>query len=458
MSTGLSRASWLRLLGAAALVRIIVVFAFFSSMPLVSDAASYADEGHRLAQTFPGVAPYFWPPGMPYLLAFFYSLFGGSLFVSRIVSIAISVAVVAAVTLVADRTMSYKRAVRAAGWIAALYPPSVMMAGQTYSQPLAMLALTLLAYWSLRAFDTGLFRYYILAGLAFGAGALARPSMLSAALPLVIAAIVALRRGTAGSGIKVPRRMIPGGIVMAVVAVLTILPAAYHNAKLGSGWTISVNNERNFFLGNNRFTPDYKTGHMAWRSLDELGPETKAYILELESRPDPRKAMTDEALKYISEHPLNTLWRTSNRIRSFWGFDYVMSRWVQQSYGYGNVGLGVAMLFESGGYCLTMLLVIIGMFAAWRGVGRPGRLFLIGMVLAYQLPYMLSFASGIYHFPAIGLLLPWAGLGAVHLIEKGKQGMMLLLGKPWFWAAVIAFVLVQIEYAYYTIIYYDPRV
>lgn len=455
MPTALSRASWLRLLGGAAIIRIIFVFLLFGSMPLVSDAASYAEEGHRLMLTFPGTAPYFWPPGEPYLLALCYSIFGGSLLVSRIVSIIISVAVVAAITLLADQVTEYKRAVRTAGWIAALYPPLVMMAGQTYSQPLAMLTLTLVAYWSLRAFDTGRIRFYLLAGLAYGVGALARPSMLSAALPLAVAAILALVRGERKTGIRFSRATIVGGIAMAIVAAACILPAMLHNARLGAGWNISTNNERNFFLGNNRYTPNYKTGHMAWRSLDELGPEVKAYIQDLESRPDPRTAMTDEAVKYIREHPVNTLWRTSNRIRSFWGFDYVMSRWIQQSAGYGTVGLGIAMLFESGGYVLAMLLVIVGLFAAWRRVSVPGRWFLVGLVLAYQLPYMLSFSSGIYHFPAVGLLFPWAGLGAVFLVEKRKDAWRSLARNPWFWVAIAAFILVQVEYAYYTVAYYD---
>lgn len=455
MSTRLSRQSWLRLLAGATIIRLVVVFILLGSMPMVSDAASYAGEGMKMAASFPGAEPYFWPPGMPWLLGLFYHLFGEAILVSRLVSLGLSVAAVAAVALVAQEVTSDVRSARAAGWIAALYPPSVMMAGQTYSQLLAMLALTLLAYWMLRAFATGRLGYYALAGIAYGAGALARPSMLSVALPIAVVAGVALLRGAGRTSVRHPRSTIAGGALMLAVAALTLYPALRHNHELGAGWNISTNNERNFFLGNNRFTPDYKTGHMAWRGVNELEPAARDYILELERRPDPRAAMADEAVTYIEEHPLNTLWRTSNRIRSFWGFDYVMSRWIQQTYGWGNLGLGVAMLFESGGYCLAMLLVIVGMLVGWRKVESPGRLFLVGVVLAYQLPYMISFASGIYHFPAVGLLFPWGGIALVHLRERGMAGLAALMRRRWFWIAAGIFLLIQVEYAYYTILYYD---
>src|SRR5438876_5885799 len=106
-------------------------------------------------------------------------------------------------------------------------------------------------------------------------------------------------------------------------------PAMQHKAARGAGGTISTNNEGNTWLGNNPYTPNYKTSELGQHPVSEFSPPVRRYLQRFTSRPNEREAQREEALRYIGEHPANTLLRTINRIREFWGFDYTFSRDIE---------------------------------------------------------------------------------------------------------------------------------
>lgn len=449
--SGISWRYWVNLITVAAIVRIGVVFLFLDSMPLVGDAISYSDEGKKLLANFPGETAYFWPPGLPYVLALIYGVFGDGIVVSRVSAIILSVLNTVMVGLLSGKVLKDPRAVRLSGWIAAFYPPDVMMAGQTYSQHLATLCLLLTAFWLLIGYERKRWWYFALAGLALGWGSLTRPSMQSIGLVLLILLILVLWRSPSVASTDRFRWILPGSFAFVLGTVGCVLPVMYYNASHGAGWTVSTNNERNLFLGNNPYTPHYKTSQFGQRGLDQVELEVSAYLREIYDRDDARQAMMREALRYITEHPFITLWRTINRIRAFWGFDYIMSREIQVYYGMGLKALGLLLTIEGGGYCVVMLLILTGLVCAWHEVRLHGSIVMILMVIGYQLPYAVAFSGGTYHFPVMGLLVPFAGVTLARALNGGIRNWTCPGGKGWMWLSFGLFILIQVEHAYYLI-------
>lgn len=441
-----SRAQWLSLLSAAAVVRVIVAFVVLADMSLQSDAKQYSEVAQQVLADFPGTTAYFWPPGLLYYLAAVYGLFGSDIAVSRLAMVALGVATTAMVVVVSRRAFSDERIALAAGWIAALYPPAVLMSGQTYTQELASLALLCVTWSMFRFLERPRAHWGLVCGVALGLGILTRPSMLSVlgviTLGGAVWAWVNLRSGDRG----VAWRVVPTLALVYVCVLAAIVPAMAHNASHGEGWSLSINNEMNFFMGNNPYTHYYKTSHLAQRGLEQIDPEAAAYLTPYLQHPDRRAVMRDAGITYVIQHPFTTAWRTLSRLRAFWGFDYIMSRAIQNQHD-GHMGvLLIFLCFEAGGYLALMFAVGSGAIIAVRGRRGVPCLLLIGMALAYQAPYALAFSSGTYHFPVMGLLIPIAALNVTRpwrdspIIRVGERGI--------FWAMAVALLLVQVEYGY----------
>jgi 4-amino-4-deoxy-L-arabinose transferase-like glycosyltransferase len=419
------------ILAVAAAVRALVALGLLGRMPLVSDARDYFDLGQRLAAGDAGGA-FAWPPGESLLLAAAARLFGPSVAAARLLGVAIGTATVAVVMRMA-REVAGPRAARAAGWMAALYPPSVLLAGQTYSQHLAALCLAAVALFGARAVRSGRAAAFAATGLALGLGCLTRPSMASVAPVVAAAWALAAMRG---------RAVARAAVVAAAVALACVVPACAHDARAGAGWTIATNNERNFFLGNNPYTPDYKTSHLAQRPLEELDPAARRYLAAFYARPDARAAMQRAALAYIAAHPARTALRTWNRAAAFWGFDYLASREIQKWRGWSARQAAPLLALEAFGYLAVAGLALVGAFAT-RG---PWRRWLLGLALAYELPYALAFSGGTYHFPVMPLLMPLAAAGLPHAARllRERRGVVAFL-------ALAAFAALQAQYAYYAV-------
>lgn len=417
-------------------------------MPMVSDAASYLKEAEALLRHFPPEDPLYWPPGNSLMLAIAFKLFGPSLATARLVLLVLATSAVVFSMLIATWLHPDNRTVIATGALAAAYLPSVLLAGQTYSQHLAGLCFVVLAYSILRARPSASLVFCGLSGLALGLGCLTRPSMLSL-LPVTLAALF---WPTSNVRATPPLSQRFRGVVFSAACAATCLtPALMHNRGLGAGLVLSINNERNFFLGNNPYTPDYKTSHLGQRPLAELEPEVRVYLQSVYRRPDARAAMVEEAWRYVLTHPGRTLLRTWNRALAFWGFDYLASRAIQSHYRNGRVGLALLVL-EAGSYVLTMSLVFLALCYRWGTMDRGTAVILLALVFAYEAPYTIAFSGGTYHFPVMGLLQPFAGIGLSSLPRPscGAQAASVSCRRC-FWVALSAFVLLQIQYAWYAV-------
>jgi hypothetical protein len=74
------------------------------------------------------------------------------------------------------------------------------------------------------------------------------------------------------------------------------------------------------------------------------------------------------------------------------------------------------------------------------------------LTLAYQVPYMVAFSAGTYHFPVVWLLMPLASAGLSYLYPFDREKWRALHGRRWIWVVVLVLLLVQIEYAYWAVI------
>lgn len=434
----MNRYRFLAPVAAALVVRSLVTFVLLRSLPLVSDAAEYAKVAARLRHGFPGDFAYFWPPGTPYAIWAVWSVIGTGTTQAQILSVAIGVVNVVLVMLVARRVGGDDRVVAVAGWLAALYPTIALLDTQTYSEGIVTTCLLSAVALGLAGFQNNRWWLVAVAGLPLGYGVLTRPALLS-----VVGAFVVL------AALTLARPMVFGAAGALALVVALMAPVAAHNHAQGAGWTISTNNERNVWLGNNRYTPLYKTSHLAQREPDELPPDVRAYIERIEARPDARETMREEVVRYVVHHPLETVVRTLSRVRSFWGYDYLMSREIQKAYGWSDAGLLVPLVFEAGGYLMIAVAIIVGLAVGRRRLSRLGLVVLVVLTLAYQLPYALVFTVSVYHDPPIALLMPVAAAGVV---EAWKRRGAVLRHRALV-VALCVFAAIQIEYTWFAVKY-----
>lgn len=419
----------LLVLAAAVLVRVVVAFVLLDSMPLVRDANSYSLSAMEILDHPPGRNAYFWPPGMPALLAGAYAVLGKTVTVARLVTVAIGATNVVLVHRLARRLFDDDRIALAAAGIAALYPPALLISSQPYSQELSMLCVTAAAVAVLWAMEGGRLRAYATAGAALGFGILSRPSTISVVVALGAFALA--------------RRRFAGVAVASAVILLVVAPVVVHNRAHEAGVAISTNNERNFLLGNNSYAPLYKTGHLAQREPEELEPEAREYVARLENKP--RSEMVKEGLRYVARHPAESAIRVINRTRAFWGFDYVLSREIQHHFAWTTLQALPLLSFEAGGYLLAAILALVGLIRRGNRA-RPNGLGLIAvMVFSWMVPYLVAHSYGFYHHPVMGLLLPFAVLGVMELRRHGKQ---LFLDRRLV-VAILLLLLIQVEYGYF---------
>ena len=430
---------WAKILVAAAALRVLVAFVALGAMPLAGDADDYFALARRLASG-DWAGAFYWPPGESLVLSAGIALLGPSLAVARALTVAMSTATVAFTMLLA-REVDGPSTARTAGWMAAVYAPAVLLCGQPYGQHLAALCLAATAYFALRAARAPGPLPFLATGLALGLGCLTRPSMISV-VPVVGAAWTLAARKTPA----LRRSLAIGAASAACIVLVCVAPVCAHNARVGSGWTISTNNERNLFLGNNPYTPDYKTSHLGQRPLDALDPETRRYLTSFYERADGRAAMRRAAFRYMAEHPARTSLRTLNRATSFWGFDYLASRQIQAWRGRGARAGLPSLALEAACYLAASALALVTLF----GLGGPrggGRGWLVALALAYELPYTLAFSGGTYHFPVVPLLLPLAGIAAARPRDAWR-GLRGSAAARW---ALAVFAVIQAQYAYYAI-------
>ncbi|MEM6346847.1 MAG: hypothetical protein AAF927_23365 [Bacteroidota bacterium] len=350
-----------------------------------NDAIYYVEEAQLLLES--GQTSLYWPPALIYLLAgwgWFWGLSWGSCMVFMLLwYIAFDV-----LLRKADHGLW-------PSYLFALYPVFIHHSVSPLTQ--LPVAVCLMAVYLLgRRKASGW-----LSGLLLGLGVLLRAGTASV-LPAVL-----LRR--------TPSQMLSIGLGLILVVGAWLGIAAAQNDKFVP---VNTANAYNFYLGNNPWTPDYKSYWLG--SHDESqNPAFAGFYAERDSifalAPSAEgQAFRDLAVKYIKSEPTRFVYRLWQRFKLFWAFDTFTAATVQERS--PALAWGI-QLWEMICYGLIWGWLFLG----WWNQSAQNFAPLLWPI-CYMLPYLLAFSHPTYHLPLLPLMvlmLPrFAGRESLRLLPK----------------------------------------
>lgn len=372
----------------------LLALAFFGRWPLISDAASYHAMAVQLVRgdTFVAILP----PGLPAYLALTYKLFGIHELIGRVAMLPLYVTL-SLLIYALTRRFADGAAANLAVLLFAVYPDFVYVSVTPYTQlPVAvcLAAIVLLAIqgrehptvWRLAAL-----------GLVLGWVTLIRPS--SIVLVAVIPGILLLTTKRARAA-----------IIPVVLAALLIASWLYKADRM-AGQFIMINtaNALNFYLGNNPYTPLYRTWWFGSHSRvsDGVPAAFSAEVRRIRALAPAAQDRTFQrlTLTYIGERPDLFALRTANRVRAYFAFDIFAGAELAQGYDRDKLLGYLLIAADAICYLLVMAPAVIYLFNRRRFGGDSGQILVILTVaIAYAVPYWLSFSHPTYHLPIMPLL------------------------------------------------------
>ncbi|MBW7996335.1 MAG: hypothetical protein FVQ81_07175 [Candidatus Glassbacteria bacterium] len=378
---------------AAGMALRLLVLALCLDTPLFGDAHAY----HRFAmmylngESFDTVRA----PGLSLWLAAWYGVFGAGQLSSMLSILPFHLILSAAIYYYSARLVNARAALIALALIS-FYPSFVFHSVWPLTQvPMAAaLALTLYLLDS-KPSPT----HALAAGLLLGFAILLRPNCVI--LAPVLSLIILLRKNR--------RAFVSASVLLAVSLAPALLWSAREYRHSGNLVFINYTNSMNLYLGNNRFTPLYKTwwfgshGQGARDVPAEFSDRLSAIReIPLSSR---NKVYLKGAIDEITTRPGVFIVRTLSRIRTFFAFDTYTGTQVIKRFGHGKI-VGASVL----GLVMLFYLAIISaclLFYLGRGARENGST--IGAMIpaaavAYAFPFWLAFSHPTYHLPLLPLL------------------------------------------------------
>jgi hypothetical protein len=177
-------------------------------------------------QAAPGSPAAFRPPAWPHLLAGVYEVTGARWTAGRLTAAVLGTLSVALIYAIAGAALG-PAAARRAGWLAAVFPPMVFLAGSLVAESLFVFLMLLAVWAALRARASAhRFRWAVLAGVACGLAALTRTNGLALTVPVAIG--LAAAAGFRPRRASVRPLLVPATALVA--AALTIAPWTIRNA------------------------------------------------------------------------------------------------------------------------------------------------------------------------------------------------------------------------------------
>ena len=377
---------WLALLLLSVLVRIAYgKFLLADHWP--GDASWYMEAAQALVEK--GWADPYWPPGLPHLLAGGLVLGIGHHWLGMVISLGLWV-----LFFYVLRTVVFSRGNSSKGWwlkaIFLLYPAFIHQS----VVPLTYLpvAILLLMAWQWMAGSWGGNPWKEGTGLGLVLGLM----VLFRAASMVMLPVILL--GYAWNRGQWKSMILPGVIALTMIGLWE--SRIYQQEER---WVmVNTANSYNFYLGNNDWTPDYKTWLLGSEDFQHH-PDYSAFYQEIDSVRALPATSQEEAFRtlawdHIQSHPVEFLIRAGSRLATLMSFDTLAGATMyKQSKGWGIILLLMDAL------CYVALLLM-----AWHGwSGKKWhsreRFLWLALVAAYILPYLMAFAHPTYHLPLLGL-------------------------------------------------------
>jgi hypothetical protein len=207
----------------------------------------------------------------------------------------------------------------------------------------------------------------------------------------------------------------------------------------------------NFYLGNNPYTPVYRTW---WLGSHHSSAEVPTGFIQQWARIKTLDAAAQEAefsriaTEYIRQHPGLFLLRTLNRICVYFAFDTLAGAFLIGNYGVPKL-LGLATI---GADAFVYMLIAVGSilyFTVPRSKQTSMAPFLLlGTALLYALPYFFAFSHPSYRYPIEPVLMILSSGFFVHLITRREVRLPSLAAhrNTLMTVALAAFAFIQVEF------------
>jgi 4-amino-4-deoxy-L-arabinose transferase-like glycosyltransferase len=419
---------WVAVIAVVAAIVRIIYWLEAGDDPLRGELLLDSLVYHRLAteitkETFWGTEVFFRAPLFPYLLALTYKLAGIQQTAIAFVNMLMGVATAALVYLTSRRWLT-EQGSRIAGIAAALYPTLYFFECEIMPTALEVFTFTLTLYlFSLYDRDRNQ-KHLIWGGIALGLAALARPTILTFALALIIW----LRTRHQSSGWKIIWQKY--SLILLGLAIV-ILPCTIRNYAVG-GEVVLISSQGgvNFYMGNNK-DADGQTA-----AFPSVGGKLNKYQDHIWS--DSKALAEDDARRNLTASEVSSYWRTK-------GMDFITSNplsalWLSLKKIY-LVFCGEELFNNedplSGSRYALLYSIFIWAFGLRFPYGLLAPLFLLGTVLVLRrkskpwLPLLfvysqvitvaLFFVSSRYRQPLIPAMIIIATAGLFELRELIKR-------------------------------------
>lgn len=427
--------AWRRIVFCALFLRIAMLVVI-ADEPLVSDSRFYHQA--TIDWVVNGQIDTFWPPGLSIYQAPIVWLFGEGEIWVRLAMLPWFLWLCRSFYNIAFRLHS-RVAANLGLVLMAIYPALIHQSVEPISY-LPAAALLLALFGQMQAYLDDKRRGSLLrAGLLLGVLILFRPS--TALFLVALPPLILLRR----------RKFIPG-IALVFFAGLIVGPwIAYSSHHAGRLVPINDANSRNFYLGNNAWTPDYKTWYYGshWTADPDLPAGFRAEIAALEALPvrEQGPAYTRAALAQMREYPDIFAVRTAARVRTLLAFDALAGarlRWSTHAFAWaGYLVLGLeAVLYTF----LGLSCILFWFSTARKQLGGGIVAMIIGFLVVYALPYWISFSHPTYHLPMLPLLLLFAAIAWRQWLEYDKMPVWRPKLALFAWVSILLFLAIQVEW------------
>ena len=356
-----------------------------------------------------GQGPFWQPPLYPYFLGAVKAAFPQAFFhVARLLQ-ALLGALVCAMVWWVGRYMFNPAVGFLAGIFAAACGPLIFFDGELLPASLAaflnMLALVVLLRVWRRPTGWG----FLVAGLAFGVGALAVPTVVMFA---VMVPIDLVRRFPHRQGLLF-------GVIFLLGLAMPIAPVVARNHIVGGDQVvISYNMGINFYIGNNSDYERTVAIRPGWEWDELVTQPARAGI----RRPSAKSAyFMDKAWDYISAEPVEWIGLMMRKMGSFWHGDEVGRN--QPIYYWRNYSSVLsATLWKAGiafPFGLAAPLALWGLLLSLRRIGPTLPMM---YVVSYCMGVAMFFVSARYRVPVLPVVLIFAAYGACGLYTWAVAG------------------------------------
>lgn len=377
---------WLALLLLSVLVRL--AYGKFLLLDLWSgDASWYMEAAQALVNK--GWADPYWPPALPHLLAGGLFLGIGHHWLGMVLGLGFWV-----LFFWVLRTVVFERGNNPKGWllkgIFLLFPAFIhqSVVPLTY---LPVAILMLMAWqWVAGSWGGHPLKEKIGLGVVLGLMALFRAASLLM-WPVFLLGY-AWNRGSWKS------ILIPAAIAIMILGIWEARLYAQEDQLI----LVNSANSYNLYLGNNPWTPDYKTWLLGSEDLHHH-PDYTAFYEQIDSVRALPSLEQDGAFRklawnHIAAHPLEFAIRVGTRFATLLSFDTLAGATMyKQSHGWGIL----LLILDACCYIALLILAWLG----WTGTKWRSNehLLWLAVCISYMLPYLLAFSHPTYHLPLLSM-------------------------------------------------------